>query len=62
MEQLIEFAGNHMLMVGAFFVVLALVIKAEFEHQSGRANQMDPTAAIRLMNNDDTLKIFRLHH
>jgi rhodanese-related sulfurtransferase len=55
MEQLIEFAGNHLFLVGAFFVVLALVIKAEFEHQSGRANQMDPTAAIRLMNNDDAV-------
>ena len=55
MEQLIEFAGNHLFLVGAFVVVLALVIKAEFEHQSGRANQMDPTAAIRLMNNDDAI-------
>lgn len=52
MEQFIEFASNHLLLVGAFVVVLALVIKAEFDHQSGRANQMDPTAAIRLMNNE----------
>jgi len=57
MEQFIEFAGNHLLLVGAFVVVLLLVIKAEYEHQSGRANQMDPTAAIRLMNNDDTVVI-----
>ena len=55
MEQLIEFAGNHLFLVGAFVVVLMLVIKAEFEHQAGRANQMDPTAAIRLMNNDDAV-------
>ena len=55
MEQLIEFAGNHLFLVGGFVVVLALVIKAEFEHQSGKANQMDPTAAIRLMNNDDAI-------
>ncbi len=55
MEQFIEFAGNHLFLVGAFVVVFALVIKAEFEHQSGRANQMDPTAAIRLMNNDDAV-------
>ena len=55
MEQLIEFAGNHLFLVGAFIVVLTLVIKAEYEHQSGKANQMDPTAAIRLMNNDDTV-------
>ena len=55
MEQLIEFAGNHLFMVGAFVVVLALVIMAEYEHQSGRASQMDPTAAIRLMNNDEAV-------
>ena len=55
MEQLIEFAGNHLFLVGAFVVVLALVIKAEYEHQSGRANQLDPTAAIRLMNNDEAV-------
>ena len=55
MEQLIEFAGNHLFLVGAFIVVLTLVIKAEYEHQSGKANQLDPTAAIRLMNNDDTV-------
>lgn len=55
MEQLIEFAGNHPLLIGAFVVVLFLVIKAEFDHQSGKANQLDPTAAIRLMNNDDAV-------
>ena len=57
MEQFIEFAGNHLLLVGAFVVVLLLVIKAEYEHQSGRANQLDPTAAIRLMNNDEAVVI-----
>jgi len=55
MEQLIEFAGNHLFLFGAFVVVLTLVIKAEYEHQTGRANQLDPTAAIRLMNNDDAV-------
>ena len=55
MEQIIEFAGNHLLLVGGFVVVLTLVIKAEYEHQSGRTNQLDPTAAIRLMNNDDAV-------
>ena len=57
MEQLIEFAGNHLFLVGALFVVLALLIKAEFDHQSAKANQVDPTAAIRLMNNDDAVVV-----
>lgn len=55
MEQIIEFAGNHLFLVGAFVVVLTLVIKAEYEHQTGRANQLEPTAAIRLMNNGDAV-------
>jgi len=57
MEQIVEFAGNHLFLVGAFFVVLALLIKAEFDHQAGRASQVDPTAAIRLMNNDDAVVV-----
>ncbi|UCB55899.1 MAG: rhodanese-like domain-containing protein [Thiotrichales bacterium] len=52
MEQLIEFAGNHLFLVGALVAVLALLVKAEYDHQSGKANQVDPTAAIRLMNDD----------
>ena len=57
MEQIIEFAGNHPFLIGAFVVVLFLVIKTEVEHQTSRSWQMDPTAAIRLMNGDDALVI-----
>ncbi len=57
MEQLIEFAGNHLFLVGAFVVVLGLVIKSEYDHQTGKANQLDPTAAIRLMNGDDAVVV-----
>ncbi len=55
MDQLIEFVGNHAFLFGAFAVVLIMVIKAEIDHQSGRASQLDPTAAIRLMNNNDAV-------
>ena len=55
MEQIIEFAGNHPFLIGAFVVVLIMVIKAELDHQTSRSWQVDPTAAIRLMNNDDAL-------
>jgi rhodanese-related sulfurtransferase len=57
MEQIVEFAGNHLFLVGAFFAVLALLVKAEFDHQAGKASQVDPTAAIRLMNNDDAVVV-----
>ena len=55
MDQLIEFVGNHAFLSGAFAVVLVMLIKAEIDHQSSRAWQLDPTAAIRLMNNENTL-------
>jgi len=57
MEQFVEFAGNHLFLVGALLVVLALVIKAEYDHQTGKANQVDPAAAIRLMNNGDAVVV-----
>ena len=55
MEQIIEFIGNHMLLCAAFVVVLAMLIKAEFEHQSLKGCQLDPSAAIRIMNADETV-------
>jgi rhodanese-related sulfurtransferase len=55
MEHLTEFIGNHIFLWGALAAVLALLIKAEFEHQSGKANQLNPTNAIRVMNNEDAL-------
>lgn len=57
MEQLIEFAGNHPLLIGAFVVVLLMVLKTELEHQTSRSWQLEPTAAIRLMNSDDTIVV-----
>ena len=47
-----EFISNHPLLVGAFLVVLAMLIKAEFEHQTCRGYQLDPAGATRAMNND----------
>lgn len=53
LQLLPEFISNHVFLVGAFVVVLALLIKAEFEHQTSRGFLVDPTNAIRVMNNDD---------
>jgi rhodanese-related sulfurtransferase len=55
MEHLTEFIGNHIFLWGALAAVLVLLIKAEFEHQSGKANQLNPVNAIRVMNNEDAL-------
>ncbi len=55
MEHLPEFITNHLFLFGALAVVLVMLFKAEYEHQVSRAYQLNPTNAIRLMNNDDTL-------
>ncbi len=55
MEQIIEFVGNHLLLNAAFVVVLVMLIKAEFEHQTLKSCQLDPTAAIRIMNGNDAV-------
>ena len=55
MENLPEFFSNHIFLFGALFVVLALLIKAEFEHQTGKANLVSPVNAIRIMNNENAL-------
>lgn len=55
MEQVIEFVGNHLLLSGAGVVVLVMLIKAEFEHQTLKSSQIDPTAAIRIMNGNDAV-------
>jgi rhodanese-related sulfurtransferase len=55
MEQIIEFVGNHLLLSAAFVVVLVMLIKAEFEHQTLKSCQLDPTAAIRMMNSNDAM-------
>jgi rhodanese-related sulfurtransferase len=57
MEHIIEFVGNHLLLCAAFVVVLLMLIKAEFEHQTLKAYQLDPTSAIRVMNSEDAIVI-----
>jgi rhodanese-related sulfurtransferase len=54
MEHLPEFFSNHIFLFGALFVVLTLLIKAEFEYQTGKSNLISPVNAIRVMNNNDS--------
>lgn len=55
MSQMIEFAGNHLMLFGAFVVVSALIIKMELESRFSNISQLNPTEAVRLMNNDDVV-------
>ena len=54
MSQLIEFAGNNMLLVGGFLVVTVLIIKMELDSRMSGIAQLQPMEAVRLMD-DDTL-------
>lgn len=55
MSQLIEFANNHLLLLGALMVILTMIIKMEFESRFSGVPQLAAGDAVRLMNNDDTV-------
>lgn len=55
MEHLPEFISNHIFLCGGLVVVLVMLIKAELDHQTSKAFQLNPVAAIRMMNDAETL-------
>jgi len=55
MSQMIEFAGNHLMLFGAFVVVTVLILKMELESRFSNIGQLNPSEAVRLMNNDDVV-------
>lgn len=55
MGHLPEFITNHIFLCGSFVVVLFMVIKAEMDHQTGKAFRLNPVNAIRMMNDNDAL-------
>jgi rhodanese-related sulfurtransferase len=57
MEHLPEFISNHVFLCGGLVAVLVMLIKAELDHQTGKAFQLNPLNAIRMMNDGNTLLI-----
>ena len=55
MDQLIEFAGNHLILVGAFFFILALLITNVV--QAGGSKSVIPVQAVQLFNHEDALPL-----
>lgn len=55
MAQLIEFAGNHLILVGAFFFILALLLFNLL--QTGGAKAVIPIQAVQLFNREDAVPI-----
>ena len=54
MEQYLEFAGNHLVLVSAFVVVLGALIWNLLGSTGGK-NNIEPGAATRMINHDDAL-------
>ncbi len=55
MDQLIEFAGNHLILVSAFVVITILIIKTEIGIKLSNVAQLNVNDAVRLMNNEDVI-------
>jgi len=53
MQQMFEFIGNHPYLWTGLAVVSFLLIKAEFESRTNSSIHLNPTNAIRLINNND---------
>lgn len=54
MEQLIEFAGNHALLVGAFLVVLTALVW-NLAMDPGGKNAVDPLGATAMINHEEAI-------
>lgn len=57
MEQVIEFVGNHLLLFGAFVVILTMLISTEVSRATRGFNDITPTEATRLLNHENTLML-----
>ncbi|GEM_PF-15701 len=55
MEQLLEFAGNNLLLSGAFVVVLVILIATELNRATRKFRELSTNEAIRRMNKEDVV-------
>lgn len=55
MAQLIEFANNHLVLVGAFVAVLAALVASLL--QGGGRLAISPAQAVQLMNNEEAVAV-----
>ena len=57
MDQIIEFAGNHMMLVAAFIIVLGMLIGNEVSRATRGFGDISPADATKLMNHEETLMV-----
>lgn len=55
MSQMIEFAGNNLILVAAMMVILALILKTEIGLRLSNVPQLSINDAVRLLNDDDVV-------
>jgi rhodanese-related sulfurtransferase len=55
MDQILEFAGNHTLLVGALFVSFFALIFTELRRKAMGLTNIEPTEAVKLINADATV-------
>lgn len=55
MERLIEFAGNHTLLVGLFVAILVLLIGTEVARRLRKYQEVTPGQATQLINREDAV-------
>jgi rhodanese-related sulfurtransferase len=56
-HQLSEFAVNHLLLVVAFVVILAMLAGVELRHRLGKVRDIAPGEAIRLINHENAVLV-----
>ena len=57
MDQLIEFAGNHLLLVGGFVAVLGFLLWTEVTRKVQGLQELTPAQAVPWMNHEDAVII-----
>jgi rhodanese-related sulfurtransferase len=57
LHQLSEFAVNHLLLVAAFVVILAMLAGVELRHHFGKTRDVTPAEATRLINHENAVLV-----
>ena len=57
MEQVIEFAGNHTLLVAAFVIVLGMLISNEINRMTRGFDDISPIDATKLLNHETAVLV-----
>ena len=56
-QQLIEFAGNHTLLVLALFAILVMLAASEIQQRLSKVKAVSPAEATRLLNHENAIMI-----